>query len=265
MGRGTKATSRDRFSMASDLEIPEHSATVSGFSLDKYEVTIGRFRQFVAAYDNWRAAGNPRVGDGVNPHNPATGWDNGWGSSLPADSATMMASMRSPPYYNKNWTDNPADYDAYPVSTMTWYEAFAFCIWDGGRLPTEAEWEYAAAGGNLNRLFPCSCDLDEDYCRLFSPEFATQPNPLQVGSSPKGAGYWGHLDLAGSVWEFVFDYFAPYTQAECIDCATATGGYRIARGGGFGSSEPSFRAAHRRNFYYVPEDRQSDLGFRCAR
>ena len=105
------------------------------------------------------------------------------------------------------WTTTPGTHENAPINCLTWYKAFAFCAWDGGWLPTEAEWEYAAKGGSDERTFPWgSTDFTVDGGVDPANYARTGNNPLiAVGSYPAGAGKWGHQDLAGGAWEWVMN------------------------------------------------------------
>jgi formylglycine-generating enzyme required for sulfatase activity len=233
MGRSLNGTDAYPEASFENDELPEHNVTVSPFSLDKYQVTVGRIRNFVVAYDAWRAAGHPAAGEGAHPKIPGTGWQSSW--TLPADSAALTASLLCRTASGENiWTDNPNGNEDYAQNCLTWNEAVAFCLWDGGRLATEAEWEFAAAGGDENRLVPWGGTAAQ-YPDLLTCPTETGCSWLRVGSKPLSNGRYGQADLAGYWSDWVFDGYAAdwYSSggANCVDCANLdnTNG-RVARG-----------------------------------
>jgi formylglycine-generating enzyme required for sulfatase activity len=137
-------------------------ATVSGFRLDKYLVTVGPFRQFVAA---WNGDWLPPAGSGKHSYlNGGLGlvnagddagveYETGWLSSDDGNIAPTNANLSCYPVYD-TWTNTAGSQENLPIDCVSWYDAYAFCIWDGGFLPTEAELEYAAAGGSQQREYP---------------------------------------------------------------------------------------------------------------
>ena len=276
MGRSELATGADYYPSGSAGETPEHTATLSPFALDKYEVVVGRFRQFVANYDTWRAT-HPAVGEGNNPQAPNTGWAQSWAttkSDLPATSDDLKALVGCGSTL-QTWTTSSVsnDNETYPIDCVSWYAAFAFCIWDGGRLPTESEWEYAAAGGNQNRLFPWGASVPSADLAVYGGS-NNSPN-VTVGSklSTGGAGYFGHADLAGSTSEWVFDWYAgdfygttasPKPCDNCVNSVNSGGSTaRGMRGGGWSYVGTELRSAKRNGF--PPGLATTLFGFRCAR
>jgi formylglycine-generating enzyme required for sulfatase activity len=156
-----------------------------------------------------------------------------------------------------------------PINCATWYEAFAFCIWDGGRLPTEAEWNYAAAGGNEQRVYPWGGDAPTDDHAVFqcygdSKGGCAFDDILPVGAKLAGNGKWGHADLAGSMWEWARDRYAASYDKPCQDCAHLSSGTdRVLRGGDFHDVDDKLFASNR--YHDNPADRVVYNGFRCAR
>ncbi|MCX5747517.1 MAG: formylglycine-generating enzyme family protein, partial [Proteobacteria bacterium] len=163
---------------------------------------------------------------------------------------------------------------------LNWYEALAFCAWDGGFLPTEAEWNYAASGGTDQRAYPWSnpaalLGIDDTrasyYVDTTKQCFGDGVNGcgitdlIVVGTKPAGDGRWGQSDLGGNVWEWVLDWYAsPYPQNPCPDCANLTPAtYRVLRGGGFSDGASFLRAGYRNDFDATLRD--YNIGLRCAR
>jgi formylglycine-generating enzyme required for sulfatase activity len=163
------------------------------------------------------------------------------------------------------WTDTAASLEASPINCVNWYEAFAFCIWDGGRLPTEAEWEYAAAGGAENRLYPWGSNGTEPLPANYNANHGVAALP--VGSEPSGNGRWGHADLAGSMSEWNLDYWGWYAAdgASCDNCANLiASSSRAVRGGHWDSWWPRLlRAANRGSISAASPS--ASAGLRCAR
>jgi formylglycine-generating enzyme required for sulfatase activity len=213
-----------------------HPATVSGFSLDKYEITVGRFRKFVVSYPYV-----PAAGAGQHSKIPGSGWSSAFNSYLPATQASLLTALKCGT--NATWTDSPGANENDPVNCLNWYMAFAFCASDGGRLPTDLEWNYAAAGGNEQRLYPWgnaapsnNAALAAYACYYSTPGTqCTLDDVAPVGMIVAGNGKWAHSDLAGNAAEWNLDFSGTY-PATCVDCANiASGTLRVVRGGGYDS------------------------------
>lgn len=253
-----------------------HPATVSSFVLDRFEVTVSRFRKFVDAGMGTQA-NPPTAGAGAHAKISGSGWETSWNSELVSDALSLSTALQCDPQ-RQTWTAATGANEELPINCITWPEAMAFCIWDGGYLPTDAEWNYAAAGGGEQRAYPWSSpagDLPIDCSYVnYNPNYPSGPfcvngtvgGTSRVGNeSPKGDGKWGHSDLGGNVEEWVLDWYATYSTMACDDCAYLTPtGDRVVRMSDWANAAPTVRGAYRK--YTTPTgNRDPKLGFRCAR
>lgn len=219
---------------------PKHRVTIGSFFLDKTEVTNEQFRRFVLKNRQWQK-------DHISPklHNGK---------------------------YLERWNGNefPKGEAKFPVTNITWHSAVAYCRSVGMRLPTEAEWEYAARGGNENALFPWGSDQpDQAKVNYGKSEIG---RPVAAGQYPPNP--FGLYDMAGNVWEFLADEFQPYSSAAAIDpvgggLLFASGSSYLAvttrrslRGGSYGASLVNLLVVYRDS--HLPSNAVDHVGFRCA-
>jgi formylglycine-generating enzyme required for sulfatase activity len=163
----------------------------------------------------------------------------------------------------------------HPVVCVAWQEASVYCAWAGGRLPTEAEWEYAARGPDSaiypwgdefdgTRLNSCdaSCPHEDQRVMDYDDGYArTAP----AGSYQAGASWCGALDLAGNAWEWVADWHAAYPLGRQVNPAGPEhGSERLIRGGSwFDWNEYGFLRADNRH-PFEPRATHDMIGFRCV-
>lgn len=245
-------------------EKPVRDTYVSQFNLDVFEVTVGRFRTFMASYD-----GPPAPGQGRDPRVANDeGWSADWDGYLPATAAEIEARFSDCNVYS-TWTPSPGDRETYPITCVDWFTAYAFCAYDGGWLPSEAEWEYAAAGGAEDRTYPWGDQVPDSSRAVYEQVSAVDYQMFfRVGSKPAGAARFGQLDMAGNVAEWVLDWYDPaYYSLGCMDCANVTDSsdlnYRSVRGGNSWFWYLDLRVARRDADN--PESWGLGSGIRCAR
>jgi len=209
-------------------EEPPHAVRLVGFWFDRTEVTNQQYGRCVAA----------------------------GACTRPAESGSYA---RGSYYGNAAYTD-------YPVLHVNWHQASAYCAWAGARLPSEAEWEYAAAGPR-GSLFPWGDTFDGqrlNYCDA-QCDFSWRDAGVDDGykdTSPAGhyindASWCGAHDLGGNVWEWVADRYLYYGTGREV-----SPGSRVLRGGSWHLGPDSARCANRD--HHPPDTTHVSIGFRCA-
>lgn len=159
------------------------------------------------------------------------------------------------------------------MTCASWAEAYAFCIWDGGFLPSEAEWEYVAAGGSQELEYPWgsappgTSNMYAIYGCYYPSSAGTcsgVANIAPVGSAPLGAGLFGNLDIVGNVSEWTLDYYTASYVDPCVDCSYLTSTTtRVVRGGLYSSGSTHLEPPWRNST--GTGSRNGGIGFRCAR
>lgn len=210
-------------------EYPRHDVFVDNFYIDKFELTNGRYLEFVKAT-------NHRV-----PQNPKNATRNLWQGDTITESLTDR-----------------------PVVNVDWADAQAYCQWAGKRLPTEAEWEKAAKG-TADRRFPWGNVEPTNKHLNFNQQWIGEKTLMPVGSYEAGKSPFGVYDMAGNVWEWVNDWYdANYYEKSPAKNPTGpeTGTKRVLRGSGWQNETPTVRIFTRVDS--DPTIRNESTGFRCA-
>ncbi len=244
-------------------------ATVSSFTMDKYEVTVARLKKYIDWYFGPEGSA-PLPGAGKSAHFAA---DPGWVASysLPARTPQGVQDMQDMLSCVTTHGDPVATNATFfgpgplaPANCVSFYVAYAMCIWDGGRLPTEAEWDFSATSVE-QRVYPWSVPASSTSIDATYAVYATTA-PKDVGTLSAGHGLFGQLDLAGNVNEWTLDYFAnPYPAAltPCTDCInTAINSARSVRGGSFMSAAPTVKTTFRTSLSL--DSVSVNVGFRCV-
>jgi formylglycine-generating enzyme required for sulfatase activity len=208
-------------------EQPAHTVALDGFWIDRTEVTNAQYRQCVKA-------------------------------GVCISSGNNESSTRDSYYGN-------SAYDDYPVIYVTWPQAETYCTWAGARLPTEAEWEYAARGPD-GHIYPWGNDApDCTKANYRGKDGNCVGDTIAVGSYPAGGSWCGALDMAGNVSEWVADryqgdyyHFSPPKNPPGPDNGTS----RVLRGGAWSDHPYRIRSANRDG---CPLANLLDYGgFRCS-
>ena len=246
----------DHFAEGNNHELPVHTVTVSDFYMGKYEVTQAEWSQYMPA-ESWSST------HGVGDTYPA--YYVNWYKTIKFCNLRSMAEGLTPCYTINSSTD-PADWGAVPTSNDATWDA-AICNWsaNGYRLPSEAEWEYAARGGLHHgdnfRYSGCheQSDLTNYAWYSANSDFSTHP----VGT--KLPNQLGLYDMSGNLWEWCWDWYGSYTSDSVTNpYGPTTGSRRVSRGGGWDWYSPAvLRVAYR--FDYTPYYSYADHGFRLSR
>jgi formylglycine-generating enzyme required for sulfatase activity len=245
-------------------EKPPHEVKLSPYCLDEFEVTVKSYKECSDSGACLRA-GKENLWTGITPQQRKI-YD---------------------PLCN---IQDPVKKAEHPINCVEWQQASRYCEWKNSRLPTEAEWEFAARGSD-GRVYPwgdqppsaellnacgSECvawmkknhDPDQPLGSMFAEDDG-YPATAPVGSFPKGKSKWGIQDIVGNVWEWVADWHAPYDPASASTMSVdpkgpPTGKERVIRGGSWNGAKPAWvRPAWR--FSVDPKMRTHGIGFRCAK
>ncbi|MGA2742092.1 MAG: formylglycine-generating enzyme family protein [Bryobacteraceae bacterium] len=269
-----------RFLMGSDAAIgypadgegPVRAVTLEPFYIDRYPVTNGRFAEFVKA-TSYRTEAE------------RFGWSFVFAGHL-KDSGAAVAPVPNLDWWRRvdgaNWRHpEPGALidgrESHPVVHVSWNDASAYADWAGKRLPTEAEWEYAARGGLEQKLYPWGDELTpagRHLCNIWQGEFPTHDTAEDgfAGTCPVDAfppnGY-GLYSVAGNVWEWCLDWFSPDFHrigARVNPVGAPSGTAKVMKGGSYlchASYCNRYRVAARTS--NTPDSSTTNIGFRCVR
>ena len=266
--------SEDADANSADGEGPIREVTVAPFAIDAHCVTNERFAAFVEA-------------TGYRTDAERFGWSYVFAAFLTDDLRRVSPRPKNTPWWcgveGAHWAapDGPGSDLAgrrnHPVVHVSWADASAFCHWEGSRLPTEEEWEYAARGGLRGRRYPWGDELTsggEPHCNIWQGRFPFHNTAEDgyAGTAPVTAyrpnGY-GLYNVVGNVWEWCADGWAtthPAAESACADLTgTGHGSARVLRGGSYLCHDSycnRYRVAARTG--NSPDGTSGNTGFRVA-
>jgi formylglycine-generating enzyme required for sulfatase activity len=297
-------------------ELPVHTVTLDSFAMGKYEITNGQYRDFL----------NSALAQGLVTVTSDMVYQAGSGTSYPyCDTSTT--SYNHIDFSNDSFsvrTKGGRDMSNDPMVYVSWYGAVAYCNWrsqqegkqacydlstwtcdftkNGYRLPTEAEWEYAARGGLSGKRFPWGDTINQTQANFYSHTYSYDVSPVKNqyhplwndGQDPytspvgffdgslkykaqynwpgsatsyqttSGANGYGLYDMAGNVWEWCHDWYGDYSSSSQINqTGPATGSYRVLRGGSWSYDHVSICRVSFRG-YDAPYLRRIIHGFRIV-
>ena len=229
-----------------DDSYPEHSVTVSPFSMETTEVS---YRQFIA-FMNAMGPGSHRNGCGGQPCMETRNESETSNIQFDSSSYSVLLAINE-----------------FPMANVTWYGAKAYCEAIGRRLPTEAEWEYAARGGDEGRIYPWGNTWEPANASTRRPADGGTPQTYPVLSFPNGQTITGILNMAGNVQEWVSDWYDPrfYGRPEATledPTGPVSGTEKVIRGGSWDTVPFYARTVHRRSA--EPNAPNASIGFRCV-
>ena len=222
-------------------EFPPHLVIISPFYIDRYEVSNEDFKKFLDDNPEWQ---KNNISDSLHNGN-----------------------------YLSHWKNNmyPTGEKKYPIYNISWYAAYAYCLWQNKRLPTEAEWEYVASNRGKNHIYPWGNSIPDSTKTNYNNRFG---KAIKIGSYPPNE--LGVYDLAGNVWEYTIDEWSSNFYSLSPENNPVNGNKhfnirdlykiktrRVIRGGSWGGADINLRVSFRDS--HPPKGAENYVGCRCVK